>query len=120
MPLLRKMSALLVMALLISGSVTACGMSTAHRLSPDEIARQVGIHYGDPHAQLAGVKDDVADPPPHEPIYHIGLTGHFHKGALVAVRLGFSAMAERMYVWNILAVDQTGKQVWSDQDLDSA
>jgi hypothetical protein len=114
------MSALLVMALLISGSVTACGTSMAHRLSPDEIARQVGNHYGDPQAQLAGVKDDVADPPPHEPMYHIGLTGYFHKGALVAVRLYFSATAERMYVWNVLAVDQAGKQVWYDQDLDSA
>jgi hypothetical protein len=120
MLLLRKISALLVMALLISSSVTACGTSAAHLLSPDKIAKQVGMHYGDPQAQVAGVKDTIADGPGQHPMYLMSVTGHFHKGALVAVRLGFSATADRMYVWSIYAYDQAGKEVWFDRDLGSA
>lgn len=116
-PLQRKMSALLVMALLISGSVTSCGTNTVHRLTPDQIAREVGAHYGDPQAQVAMVKDALADPPPHEPMYLMSVTGRFHEGALVAVTLGFSATADRMYVWNISAFNQAGNRVWYDRDL---
>jgi hypothetical protein len=118
-PQLRKMSALVVLILFISTMVTACGASTAYRLSPDEIAKQVGIHYGDPQAHVAGVKTTVADPPPHEPMYLMSVTGSFHKGALVAVKLGFSATADRMYVWSIYAFDQAGNEVWFDRDLGS-
>ena len=107
------------MVLLISSGVTACGTSTAPHLSPGEIARQVGIHYGDPQAQVAGVKDAVADGPGRHPMYLMSLTGHFHKGALVAVRLDFSALADSMYVWHIDAFDQAGKEVWFDRDLGS-
>lgn len=120
MRVLRKMSALLILMLLIGGSVTACGTTTTQRLSPDEIAKQVGIHYGDPQARVAGVKSTVADPPPHEPMYLMSVTGNFHKGALAAVKLGFSATADRMYVWHISAFDQAGNEVWFDQDLGSA
>src|SRR5262245_12086659 len=85
--LLRKMRVLLVMILLTGSVVTACGTSSAHSLSPDEIAKQVGIHYGDSQARVASAKSDVADPPPHEPIYLMSITGHFHKGALTALTL---------------------------------
>ena len=105
------------MALLISGGVTACGTSTAHLLSPNAIAKQVGAHYGDPQAQVATVKDTVADGPGRHPMYLMSVTGRFHKGALVAVRLGFSALADSMYVWSISAYDQAGKEVWFDRDL---
>ncbi|HEX8995326.1 MAG TPA: hypothetical protein VF812_04805 [Ktedonobacterales bacterium] len=120
MPLRRKVSALLVMTLLISSIVTACGASTTHHLSPDEIAKQVGIHYGDSQAQVTGVKDAVADGPGQHPMYLISVTGRFHKGALVAVRLDFSALADSMYVWHVYAYDQTGKEIWIDRDLGSA
>lgn len=111
------MSALLVIGLLISSVVTACGTNDAPHLSPDKIAKQVGMHYGDPQAQVAGVKDAVADGPGQHPMYLMSVTGHFHKGALVAVRLGFSALADAMYVWSIYAYDQAGREVWFDRDL---
>jgi hypothetical protein len=117
---LRKMTALLVMALLASGVLSACGTSTAHLLSPDEIARQVGIYYGDAHAQIAGVMATEQDPPPHDPMYIIALTGHFQKGRLEASTLNFSALRTRMYVWGITARDQAGNEIWFDRELVSS
>ena len=114
------------MVLLSSSVLTACGTTTPtaetsiptpHLLSPGEIASYVGTAYGDPQAQIAGVKSDVTDPPPHDPMYHMTLTGHFHKGALQAEKLGFSALADRMYVWAIWAYNQADAQVWFDQEL---
>jgi hypothetical protein len=118
----RRLSVLLVIVivLLFSSILTACATSTAHRLSPEEIARQVGIYYGEAHAQVAHVMADVTDNPPHDPMYHMTLTGHFHKGTLEADTLGFSALANRMYVWAISAQDQAGNEVWFDRELGSA
>jgi hypothetical protein len=116
----RKMSVLLVLALLISSILTACGTSTGHRLSPDEIAKQVSTHYGEAHAQIAKVISTVADPPPHDAMYLMTLTGHFQKGTLEADTLSFSALANRMYVWAISAQDQAGNEVWFDRELGSA
>jgi hypothetical protein len=113
------MTALLVLILLSSSVLMACGTNTPtpRLLSPEEIARYVGTAYGDPQAAIAGVKSDVTDNPPHDPMYLMTLTGHFHKGALEAETLGFSALANRMYVWAIRAYDQAGTEVWSDQEL---
>lgn len=119
----RKVTARLVMVmiLLISSILAACGTSAAHLLSPDEIAKQVGVHYGEAHPQITGVKSTVADPPPHDPMYLMTISGHFKKGALEADTLSFSALASRMYVWNISAYDhaydQAGNEVWIDREL---
>jgi hypothetical protein len=112
---------------LISGTVLAAcetrsptsvaSTPTARLLSPQEIASYVGMAYGDPHAQITKVMSDVAEAPPHEPIYTMSLTGHFHKGALEAVTLAFSASATRMYVWFIHAYDQADNEVWFDHEL---
>lgn len=111
------MSMLLVFVVLTFSSLTACGASTARHLSPNEIAKQVGTQYGDPQAQVAKVTSMVTDNPPHDPMYLMSLTGHFHKGAVEAVRLSFSALADRMYVWGITARDQAGNEVWFDREL---
>lgn len=113
---LRKMSALLVLILLSSSVLTACGASTAHHLSPNTIAKQVGTQYGDPQAQITMTTSDVTDGL-QQPMYHMALTGNFHKGALEATRLNFSALADRMYVWAITAHDQADNEVWFDRDL---
>jgi hypothetical protein len=120
--LLHKMTVCLVMAmvLLISSILTACGTSTAHLLSSDEIAQQVGTHYSETHPKITKVVSTVADPPPHDPMYLMTLTGHFQKGALEAETLSFSALANRMYVWNISAYDQAGNEVWFDRELGPA
>ncbi|HEU5199955.1 MAG TPA: hypothetical protein VFU32_09970 [Ktedonobacterales bacterium] len=123
---LRKIALLLLLALLSSSVLAACETNiptsvtstpTPHLLSPEEIASYVGTAYGDPQAQIAGVKSDVTDNPPHDPMYHMTLTGHFHKGTLEAETLGFSALADRMYVWVIYAYDQAGTEVWFDKEL---
>ncbi len=123
---LRHMTALLVLALLSGSVLIACetnmptsetGAPTPRLLSPQAIASYVGTAYGDSQAAIAGVKSDVTDPAPGEPMYHMTLTGHFHKGALAAETLGFSALADRMYVWAIWAYDQTGTEVWFDHEL---
>jgi len=113
------MSLLLIMVLLISSGVTACGTSAAPHLRPDEIAKQVGAHYGDPQAQVVEVRSELTDGT-QEPMYLMSVTGRFHKRTLAAVTLGFSAMADRMYVWHILAFDQAGNEVWFDRDMGSA
>jgi hypothetical protein len=115
----RNMTALLVLALLSSSVLIACGTNTptTRLLSPQAIASYVGTAYSDPQAVIAGVKSDVTDPAPGEPMYHMTLTGHFHKGALEAETLGFSALANRMYVWAIWAYDQAGTEVWFDKEL---
>lgn len=117
MPLRRTLIALLAMALLISVCVAACGTSAASSVSPNQIAKQVGAHYGDAQAQVAGVRSTESDQ--QDPMYLMTLTGRFHKGSLVAVRLGFSALADRMYVWHISAFDQAGNLMWFDRDLTS-
>ena len=126
MRFLRNMVVLLVMIVLSSSALAACETSnptsvtstpTMHLLSPEEIASYVGTAYGDSQAEVAGVKSDVTDNPPHDPMYHMTLTGHFHKGALEASTLGFSALADRMYVWVIYAYDQAGTEVWFDHEL---
>jgi hypothetical protein len=53
-------------------------------------------------------------------MYLMTITGHFKKGALEADTLYFSALASRMYVWNIYADDQAGNEVWVDRELGSA
>ena len=119
--LLRTLSALLIVVLLSGSVLTACGASasTARHLSPNEIAKQVGAQYGDPQAHVAMAKPDVTDGL-QQPMYHMALTGRFHKGALEATRLNFSALADRMYVWAITAHDDAGNEVWFDRELGSA
>lgn len=123
MLLLRKVTVLLVLVLLIGSMLTACGTTrttTVHLLSSDEIAGQVSAHYGEAHVHIIRAMSTVADPPPHDPMYLMSLTGHFHKGALEAHTLSFSALANRMYVWDISAHDQAGNEVWFDRELGSA
>jgi hypothetical protein len=121
--LVRKTAVLVGMTLLICSILTGCGASagtsTGHLLSPDDIARQVGTYYGEAHAHITNVMTTQEDPPPHDPMYIMSLTGHFHKGALVAHTLSFSALASRMYVWGITARDQAGNEVWFDRELGS-
>jgi hypothetical protein len=111
------MTILLVMVLLSISILTACETNTPQLLRPEEIAMQVGDTYGEPHAQVAKVMSTVADAPPHDPMYLMTLTGRFHKGALEAQTLSFSALANKMYIWDIHAYDQAGMEVWFDREL---
>ena len=100
---------------IILADCTGIGSDT---IRPDTIAQQVGAHYGDPHAKVSGdVRNDVTDNPPHDPMYIMTIVGNFHKNGKIAHSISFSARADKMYVWNIHAYDQQGKEVWWDVDF---
>jgi hypothetical protein len=50
-------------------------------------------------------------------MYQISLVGHFQKNTMIAHTLYFSALANRMYVWNIYAYDQQNQEVWMDKEI---
>jgi hypothetical protein len=115
----RKVTALWGPALLLlvcAAAAAGCGgESPAQRLSPPSIAAQVGAHYGDPHAVVVVARSDQTEAD-HEPMYLMTISGHLRKDGVLASRLTFSALANRLYVWNIRAFDGAGRQVWSEPD----
>ena len=112
-----NMVALLVTLIVVIGLVSTYTIHQHSLLSADDIARQVAAHYGDSHPQDIQVQSTQTDNPPHDPMYLITITGNFHKGTLKAHSLSFSALATKLYAWNIYAFDQLGQQQWQDDDL---
>lgn len=119
----RKILLLFVLLLVSACMISACAANSSDQpdptnlLTPDSIAKQVAAHYGESHVQIVSAKSDKSDSPPHEPIYLMAITGHFIKGSLVASTLDFSALADKMYVWNIYAYDENHQEIWHDQEL---
>ena len=101
--------------------VSACttGQPSKPLLSADTIARQVANHYGESSPVIDSVQTTETDNPPHDPMYIIGISGRFQKASLVATSLGFSALATRMYVWNIRGYNPSGREVWTDDEFPS-
>ena len=89
----------------------------AATLSPALIAPIVGGYYGDSHPHLVRVEADSSDGPSLEPMYHMTLQGHFHRGARKAQYLDFSALADKPYVWDIIAGSDPRHRVWFDREL---
>lgn len=123
MPFQRKIMPAFVMLLMIAGIVVACTTTPSstpnqsNLLKPEAIAQQVATYYGESHAKITYVRSDQTDNPPHDPMYLMTLTGHFSKGKLVASTLNFSALANKMYVWNIYAYDTAKHEIWLDHEL---
>jgi len=113
--LIKRLSTLFLgSAFIISACTTEQSL-----LDPKAIARQVANHYGEASPVIVSVKKTQTENPPNDPMYLIALAGHFRKGSLVATSLSFSALANRMYVWDIRgynASDPT-QNVWIDKDL---
>jgi hypothetical protein len=106
------------LATLFFGSTVLSACTTGQTLlDPKTIAQQVAKHYGESSPAIVSVKKTETDSPPNGPMYIIGLAGHFQKGSLVATSLGFSALAARMYVWNIHGYKASGQEVWMDMEL---
>src|SRR5450631_383197 len=99
--------------------VSACttGQSSQPLLSADAIARHVAKHYGEASPVIVSITNTEGDPPPHDPMYLIALKGHFKKGSIVASSLGFTALANRMYVWDIRGYNAYNQDVWMDKEL---
>lgn len=110
---------LIFLALFLMSSaltLTACGSNT-NTLRPETIAKQVGTYYGDPHAQISGSVTSTVSDSSQEPMYIMAITGIFHKNGMTAYTIGFSALADRMYVWSVSALDKQGNEVWVDHVL---
>ena len=113
---LRTITSCLIIVLVSASALTACG-DGSHTLSTDDIAKQVANHYGEPHPKVLQVKSTETDNPPHDSMYLITLSGHFHKGTIKAQYLSFSALADKMYVWNIFGYNQSDQSLWQDMQL---
>lgn len=114
----RRFRSMLFVLLVCMGLLAGCGDSSpARTLSPADIARFVGAHYGDPDAKVVDARSDVSEGSEHEPMYSMTISGHFHKDSLQAVNISFSALADKMYPWSIMAFDQAGEQVWQDMEI---
>lgn len=106
------------LATLFLGSTFVSACTTGQPLlSADTIARRVANHYGESSPVIVSVTNTETDNPPHDPMYLIALAGRFQKGSLVATSLGFSALANRMYVWYIRGYDADNREVWMDKEF---
>jgi hypothetical protein len=114
----RTIIVLLTSVLIGAGVLTACSTREQHLFSATDIAKQVRLHYGELHPDMVSVKSDSSDGSAPQPMYLMTLRGHFQKNTLTAHYLSFSALAEKMYVWNIYGYDQPGSaQLWDTELL---
>lgn len=104
---------LTLLLLVCCGTAPACGASPPHLLSPQTIARQVGAHYGDPPAVVVSATSDRTESD-GEPMYLMTVAGQLRKDGIQADTVRFSALATRLYVWDIRGFDRAGQQVWSE------
>jgi len=116
MPTLR-----VVLLLAIFGATApACvGEPTRQFLSQQQIAGQVGAHYGDPNAVVVRSRSDWTEAD-RTPMYLMTIAGHLRLNGVPAATIAFSALATRLYVWDIRAFDGAGQQVWSEGEWTGA
>ena len=81
MPRIKQAATAFLAIIIITSILTACG---SNLISTDTIARQIGAHYGDPHARVSGVKSTTSDPAPGHPMYLMTIVGSFHKNGKTA------------------------------------
>jgi hypothetical protein len=106
---------LTLLLLVCCGTMLACGASPQHLLSPQTIAKQVGMHYGDPQAVIVRALSDQTEGD-GAPMYLMTVAGQLRKDGLQAHTVTFSALATRLYVWDIRAFDRAGQQVWREPE----
>lgn len=106
------------LAVLFFGStfISACTTEQSG-LDPKTIAQKVAKHYGESSPKIVSSEETETVNPPHDPMCIMGIEGHFHKGSLVATSLYFSALTNKMYVWNIRAYNASKQEVWVDPDF---
>jgi len=106
-----------LMLLLLIGSVTAPGCVAGPQplLSPQTIATQVGTHYGDPNAAVVTARSDVTEVD-SRPMYLMRVRGRLQKNGVEAATITFSALATRLYIWDVSGFDRSGQPVWSDPE----
>lgn len=109
--------AALVAVMLTAVIVVTHGTPRLHLKTADDIARQVGKHYGDTHPRIVSLVPTQTDNPPHDPMYYITLAGHFHEGYRVAHYVSFSALADKAYVWGVMGYNHLGSTLWFDDEL---
>lgn len=93
----------------------ACGEHAQQLLSPTQIAMRVGTYYGDPRAVVVRSRSDWTEAD-HTPMYLMTIAGKLRLNGVPATTVAFSALATRLYVWDIRAFDGAGQQVWSEPE----
>ncbi len=107
----------------------ACGASSTaqpytNMHTVTAMSAKVAAHYGETNPTITHVMATLTEGTPATavPMNGVALTGHFHKGPLVATQLSFSMLADGSKVWSISATDDqystTHTEVWVDYELD--
>jgi hypothetical protein len=105
-----------ILLLAICGATApACGEPARQLLSPRQIARQVGTYYGDPRAVVVRSQSDWTEAD-RTPMYLMTIAGQLRLNGVPAATVAFSALATRLYVWDIRAFDAAGQQVWTERE----
>ena len=96
---------------------TAQSQTIGFRISARSLIHRVAARYHESHPRVVLVERTHTDPPPHDPMYFVHLTGHFRRGRAVAHELYFSALADRLYIWGVTGYAGQGKHrhsTWMD------
>lgn len=107
-------------AVVLVVAVTSTQTAAAHSRWPAAViavTRDVAHVYRATHVRIAHVQTTRTDSTPTKPMYFITLSGTFHKGKHVARILDFSALANRSYIWGIVAFDAHNHIIWTDPTL---
>jgi hypothetical protein len=88
-----------------------------YNVSARSLIREVATAYGDTRPQVLGIERTYTDDRPHEPVYFVHLGGTFRRGHATADELYFSALADRQFLWAVMAYrgqDGHRRAAWTD------
>lgn len=107
--------------------LNACGASSTTKpytnmRTVTTISAKVAAHYGEANPKNMKESATLTEGPRAVSMNLVALDGQFHKGSLVATRLGFSMLSDGSKVWAIRATDDqylnTNTEVWFDPGSD--
>lgn len=107
-----------VAVVLVGTSLAVYALRQPHVRTAESIAGLVSAHYGDTHPRIVRVVSTQTDNPPHDPMYSIILSGHFHKGPQLVHYIIFSALADKTYVWGVRGYNRFDVTLWFDDELE--
>jgi hypothetical protein len=110
-----RMRAFLLVAVLAAltmspGAVLGAGKTRA--LTPSAVTRIVAAIYGEHHPRIVHLERTTTETG-QQPMYFIGMSGHFTRGHKHAASIYFSALAARWHVWGLAAYDAQHHLLWT-------
>jgi hypothetical protein len=98
-------------AVMISPRVVL-GAATSSAVTPSAVTRIVAGMYGEHHPRIIHLERTTTETG-HQPMYFIGMSGHFTRGRKHAGTIYFSALAARWHVWGLAAYDTQHHLLWT-------